>query len=139
LPCSPTRPNPSVIHTLELAESLTDQGHTVSIYALDKDGQGFDQSLRSTIHLVPTQPAPTTIDALIQQRIQAFVDDLSTHPSQHDIYHAQDCIGANALLHLRQTDRIPHFVRTIHHVEAYQSPYLQQCQGKSIRQPDLRL
>lgn len=134
-----TKPRGSVIHTLELAEALTAQGHTVSIYALDKDGQGFDQSLRSTVHLVPTQPAPNNIDALIQQRIQEFVDYLSAHSSRHDIYHAQDCIGANALLHLRQTGQIPHFVRTIHHVEAYESPYLQQCQDKSIRQPDLRL
>lgn len=134
-----TKPRGSVIHTLELAEALTNQGHTVSIYALDKDGQGFGQSLHSQVHLVPTQSAPTNINGLIQQRIQEFVDYLSARPTHHDIYHAQDCIGANALLHLRQTGQIPHFVRTVHHIEDYASPYLQQCQDKSIRQPDLRL
>jgi hypothetical protein len=53
----------------------------------------------------------------------------------YDCYHAQDCIGANALSRLRQRQLIPHFVRTVHHIEAYNSVYLQQCQERSIRDP----
>ncbi len=134
-----TKPRGSVVHTWELAEALTELGHTACIYALDKDGSGCDRPLACTIHLIPTQPAPEAIDALIQQRIQEFVDFLSTETETFDIYHAQDCIGANALLQLREAGQIPHFVRTVHHVEDYQSPYLQQCQDKSIRLPDLCL
>lgn len=134
-----TKPRGSVVHTWELAEALTDLGHTVCIYALDKDGSGCDRTLACPIRLIPAQPAPEAIDALIQQRIQEFVDFLAATPETFDIYHAQDCIGANALLQLREMGNIPHFVRTVHHVEDYQSPYLQTCQDKSIRLPDLCL
>ncbi|MEL7227076.1 MAG: glycosyltransferase, partial [Cyanobacteria bacterium J06576_12] len=53
-----------------------------------------------------------------------------------DIYHAQDCLSANALAILRSQGRIPHFVRTVHHIESFRSPYLQDCQEKSIYLPD---
>lgn len=139
-----TKPRGSVIHTLELAEALRQLGHYVCVYALDKDGQGFDRALNVDVRLVPAQPAPADVDGLIRQRIQEFVDyfqamiGLSAH-SGHDYYHAQDCISANALAMLRQSGDIPHFIRTIHHIEAYQSPYLQQCQDRSIRAADLCL
>jgi glycosyltransferase-like protein len=134
-----TKPRGSVIHTLELATALTELGHHVSVFALDKDGSGFDQEFPFEVQLVPANPAPESVDALIQQRIQEFVEFLAERTQTFDIYHAQDCIGANALLELRQQGMIPHFARTIHHVEDFQSPYLKQCQDKSIRQPDLRL
>lgn len=134
-----TKPRGSVIHTLELAAALTALGHQVCVYALDKDGKGFERALPHPVQLIPTQAAPTDIDALIQQRIQEFVTFLGKHPPQHDIYHAQDCISANALMQLRQTQPLPHIVRTVHHIEDFQSPYLQQCQDRSIRDPDLCL
>ena len=132
-----TQPRGSVVHTLELAAALTDLGHAVWVYALDKDGRGFGRSRCHAVQLVPTQPAPESIDALIQQRIQEFVTHFTQDTRRFDIYHAQDCIGANALLHLRERGQIPHLVRTVHHVEDYVSPYLQACQDRSIRQPDL--
>jgi len=134
-----TQPRGSVIHTLELAAALTERGHTVCIYALDKGGQGFEPPPPGPVRLVPAAPAPADIDALIQQRIQEFVTALTADAPSFDIYHAQDCIGANALLALRHRRQIPHFVRTVHHVEDYASPYLQQCQARSIRQPDMCL
>jgi len=134
-----TKPRGSVIHTLELAAALTALGHQVCVYALDKDSQGFERTLPHAVKLIPAQVAPADIDALIQQRIQEFVDFLAVHPHQHDIYHAQDCISANALIQLRQQRPLPHVVRTVHHIEDFQSPYLQQCQDRSIRNPDLCL
>lgn len=134
-----TKPRGSVIHTLELAAALTALGHQVCIYALDKDGKGFERALPHPVQLIPAQAAPTDIDALIQQRIQEFVTFLETHPHQHDIYHAQDCISANALMQLRQKQHLLSVVRTVHHIEDFQSPYLQQCQDRSIRDPDLCL
>ncbi len=134
-----TKPRGSVIHTLELAAALAGLGHHVCVFALDKDGRGFEQPPPCAVQLVPAAPAPQDIDALIQQRIQEFVDFLAQCPEQFDLYHAQDCIGANALLKLRQRQPISHIVRTVHHVEDYRSPYLQQCQDKSIHQPDLCL
>ena len=134
-----TKPRGSVVHTLELAAALTALGHQVCVYALDKDGQGFERSLLHPVQLIPTQAAPTDIDTLIRQRIQEFIDFLAVNPHQHDIYHAQDCISANALIQLRQHRPLPHVVRTVHHIEDFQSPYLQQCQDRSIHDPDLCL
>lgn len=134
-----TKPRGSVIHTLELAEALHHLGHEVCVYALDKDGQGFDYPLSCKYHPVPAQPSSTEIDALIQQRIQEFVTELRRSPQTYDYYHAQDCISANALAILRQEKQIPHFVRTVHHIEDYSSAYLQQCQDRSIREADLCL
>ncbi|MGF1457691.1 MAG: MSMEG_0565 family glycosyltransferase [Leptolyngbyaceae cyanobacterium] len=133
------KPRGSVMHTLALAAALTERGHTVWVFALDKDGSGFEQTLPFMVQLVPAQPAPGDIDQLIQQRIREFVDGFQAGVPAFDIYHAQDCIGANALLMLREAGVIPHFVRTVHHVEAFHSPYLRACQDRSIYQPDLCL
>jgi glycosyltransferase-like protein len=132
-----TKPRGSVIHTLELAEALTQLDHEVWVYALSKDGSRFDRPFSGHTCLVPAQPAPVEMDALIHQRIQELVDYLTRYPPNCDIYHAQDCLTANALLCLRQKQLIPHFVRTVHHIEDYSSIYLQQCQDKSIQEADL--
>ena len=131
-----TKPRGSVIHTLELAEALHRLGHEVCVYALDKDGLGFDRHLDCEVRLVPCKLPPANIDGLIQQRIQEFVDYLSQNQLTHNIYHAQDCISANALALLKKSDRIAHFLRTVHHIEEYSSIYLQQCQDRSIREAD---
>jgi glycosyltransferase-like protein len=133
-----TKPRGSVIHTLELANALHHLGQDVCIYALDKDGQGFDWPLACAYHAVPAQTAPPEIDRLIRQRIQEFVEELSQWiPTQpYDCYHAQDCISANALLMLRQQGQIPHFIRTVHHIDQFNNPYLQDCQTRSILEPD---
>jgi len=134
-----TKPRGSVVHTIELANALTELGHTVGVFALDKDGKGFERSPRCTTHLIPTTPAPHEMDALIQQRIQEFITGLNAISTSYDIYHAQDCISANALLQWRgDRENIP-IIRTVHHVDDYESPYLQQCQERSIDEPDLCL
>jgi glycosyltransferase-like protein len=134
-----TKPRGSVVHTWELAIALHELGHTVCVYALDKDGGGCDRPLPCPIRLIPAQPAPEDMDGLIQQRIQEFVDFLSAETERYDIYHAQDCLGANALVALKQAGQITHLVRTVHHVEDFQSPYLQQCQEMSMRLADVCL
>jgi len=131
-----TKPRGSVIHTLELAEALHQIGHQVCVYALDKDGSGFDFPLSCQYIPIAAAPAPTEIDALIQQRIQEFVAYLSQAPLPHDFFHAQDCLSANALVLLRELRPLSHLIRTIHHIEDYQSPYLRECQDRSIRAVD---
>lgn len=132
-----TKPRGSVIHTLELAEAIHRLGYSVTIFALDKDGKGFDYPLSCPVELVSAKPASTEIDQLIYQRIQEFVSYLESQ--SYDCYHAQDCIAANALLILLKQGKIAHFVRTVHHIEEYSSPYLQQCQDRSIREASLCL
>ena len=131
-----TKPRGSVIHTLELAQALADLGHHPCVFALDKDDQGFHRPTPFNTCPVPAAPCDKDIDQLIQQRITEFVTFFQHHPHHYDIYHAQDCLSANALAILKQQGLIPHFVRTVHHIEDFQSPYLQDCQEKSIHQPD---
>jgi glycosyltransferase-like protein len=134
-----TQPRGSVIHTIELGEALHDLGQDVCIYALDKDGLGFDRFLSCPVVYVPTQIASNSIDALIQQRIHEFVAYFQEFGSAYDCYHAQDCLSANALVELKHQGRITNFVRTIHHIEEFNSPYLRDCQDRSIHEPDLCL
>jgi hypothetical protein len=105
-----TKPRGSVLHTLELATALQGLGHSVTVYALDKEGSGFDYPLRCSAYLIPAQAVAGGMDALIQQRIQEFVEFLNPDHLRHqgyDCYHAQDCIGANALLTLRERGKFP--------------------------------
>lgn len=136
-----TKPRGSVIHTLELAIALHALGHEVCVYALDKDGQGFERSLPCKVELIPAHPAPTDMDRLIRQRIQEFVDGVQQGDRPYDIYHAQDCLSANAITQLRTLNsrhvESSCLVRTVHHIEHYTSPYLQECQDRSIREADL--
>ena len=53
-----TKPRGSVVHTCELAIALTQLGHQVCIYALDKDGLGFERELPCKVRLIPSAPAP---------------------------------------------------------------------------------
>jgi glycosyltransferase-like protein len=157
-----TKPRGGVVHTLELAEALHNEGQQVCVYALDKDNLGFHRPLNFPSKLVPTKPVADRqlllsgelandnsdpVDKLIKQRINEFVDYLSQEKLKYDIYHAQDCISANALKILRDCEAealrnrqiIPHFIRTVHHIDQFNSPYLQECHDRSILEPDLCL
>ena len=156
-----TKPRGGVIHTLALAEALKTEGHQLCVYALDKDNIGFHRPLNCPSKLIPTQPTAdrqlllqrkqnyiegnTTnknldpVDSLIKQRIQEFIDYLAQDREQYDIYHSQDCISANALKVMRDRRIIPHFIRTVHHIDQFNSRYLQECHDRSILEPDLCL
>ncbi len=131
-----TKPRGSVVHTLELADALYKLGHQPCVFALDKDGQGFHRAINFQTCAVPADAYDGKIDGLIKQRISEFVLFFEKFSQPFDIYHAQDCLSANALALLREQGNIPHFVRTVHHIESFRSPYLQDCQEKSIYQPD---
>ncbi|HTN82296.1 MAG TPA: MSMEG_0565 family glycosyltransferase [Sorangium sp.] len=131
-----TKPRGGVVHTVELAEALHDLGVEVCIYALNKDQGGFYRAPRCPSVLVPAAPAPAGIDAVVEQRIAEMTTGLRRLGARHDVWHAQDCISANALATLRAEGRIPHFLRTVHHLDDYDSPYLRACQERSVREAD---
>src|SRR5260221_1684612 len=93
-----TLPRGSVVHTAYLAEALQAAGWDATVYALDKDRRGFFRSLRAELRLVPAGPTPPTTAALVRQRAAELVDFLGREHVRHDVYHAQDCLTANALL-----------------------------------------
>jgi len=138
-----TKPRGSVMQTLYLAEALQSLGHRVCIFALSK-GENFCRLVSCEIRLIPSRSALPDVESLVKQRVQEFVDYFEQCDEAYDYYHAQDCISANALAILRDFSQkmrhpIPYFIRTIHHIDDYNHPYLQQCQDRSIRLPDLCL
>ena len=138
-----TKPRGSVVHAASLAEALTRAGQQVTLFALQRDSQGFFRSLACDVCLLPAAEAPADVDALIRQRIAEFVSGLERVNPALDLLHAQDCLAASALLDARTRPQLALanglLVRTVHHVERFESPYLLECQRRSILQADLVL
>lgn len=130
-----TRPRGSVVHAASLAEALTELGHDVTLYALAKHGDRFYRPIRAELRLIAAGAAPAETDRLIAQRIGEFVSGLRALAPRHDVCHAEDCLAANALLEFGASP----IVRTVHHVEHFESQYLLECQRKSIERADLVL
>ena len=138
-----TRPRGSVIHTLELAQALLALGHRPCVFALDKEGRGFHRTVDFETVAVPASECEGDTNALVKQRIGEFVSFFEQHLQagrqanrNYDIYHAQDCLSANALDALKEKGYLSQFVRTVHHIEDFQSPYLRDCQQQSIVKSD---
>jgi glycosyltransferase-like protein len=118
-------------------------GHEVRIFALGKDQQGsFFRPTPVPFTLIPAGIAAEDepLDERIQRYIQTYYQFLSSYrPGSFDIYHAQDCISANALWRAREDGLLPWFVRTVHHIDDFISPVLIECQNNSIHRPNYRL
>ena len=123
-----TLPRGSVVHAAHLAEALADAAWPVTLYALDKDRRGFFRPLRAPLVLVPATGTPPTTAELVRLRAAELADFLRERP-RHDLHHAEDCLTASGLLALG----VP-FIRTVHHVERFDDPYLARCQERSIRE-----
>lgn len=134
-----TKPRGSVVHAACLAEALQRKGAQVALYALSKAGDGFFRPLSCELRLIPAEPAPSDVDALIRQRIAEFCVGIRAYGVKHDICHAEDCLAANALVAARAELHGARLVRTVHHVEHFESPYLMDCQERSVAAADLVL
>ena len=128
-----TRPRGSVVHACALAEALSDAGHAVTLYALSKQNDGWYRPLRCRSVLISAEPASGDADALIAQRVEEFRRGLTELGACHDVYHAEDCLAASGLL---ATGGLRPLVRTVHHVEHYESAYLRECQRRSVLEAD---
>ena len=126
-----TKPRGSVVHATNLAEALVASGHDATIYALAKPGATLYRPPACAVELIAAEQAPADPDALIRQRIDEFAAGFRRLAMRHDIFHAQDCLAANALLSCRPPASGP-IVRTVHHVERFESAYLAECQRRSI-------
>jgi glycosyltransferase-like protein len=136
-----TRPRGGVVHALELAEALQALGQLVRLFALEKPGRSaFFRPTTVPTSFIPVDDQPgETMDEKIARYIDAYVaflDGELARGERYDIYHAEDCISANALVRLRRAGRVPFFVRTVHHIDDFASPGLVSCQHDSIVEPD---
>jgi glycosyltransferase-like protein len=130
-----TKPRGSVVHAACLAEALADEGVRVTLYALSKRGDAFYRSLRVPLVLLPAAEAPSDADALIRQRIAEFQSGFRGVRVHHDLHHAEDCLAASALVTCDSPKVFP-VVRTVHHVERFESVFLAECQRRSILRAD---
>lgn len=134
-----TKPRGSVVHAAALAEALDACGHQVTLYALDKDGAGFFRPLSVPYVGVPARPAEAGSEALIAQRIAELSGFLAARRPRHDVVHAEDCLVASGLCAARAALGGALLCRTVHHVEAFESAYLESCQARSIHEAELLL
>jgi glycosyltransferase-like protein len=134
-----TKPRGGVVHALHLAEALGDRGHDVELWALSPDGARFFREPRVAVHLVPVdRREDEDIDARILRYADVLADGLRA-AGPADISHAEDCLSARSMLALRDEGAIASIVRTIHHVDAFTSPVLLECQRASILDVDHRM
>ena len=123
---------------MRLAEELTARGHDASLWAVSVDGRRFFREPATEVQLVPVPAADETID----RRVARYADALAVAIADDgpaDIDHAEDCLSARALLSLRRSGHVEEVVRTIHHVDDFTSPFLQDCQRASILDVDHRI
>jgi len=134
-----TKPRGSVVHAACLAEALQRKGARVTLYALSKAGEGFFRPTSCELRLIPARAAACEMDALIRQRIAEFRAGIRELTVKHHVFHAEDCLAANALVAARTDWPGAKLVRTMHHVEQFESPYLMDCQERSVVTADLVL
>ena len=134
-----TKPRGGVVHTLNLAEKLKELGQIVHVYALETESRFFREvGVPHTLIPCPKNDFDS-IDDKIHAYINTYIDYLSAINESYDIYHAEDCISANALLELRERGFIKFFLRTVHHIDDFVSESLIKCQSDSILKPDYLL
>jgi len=131
-----TQARGGVVHTLSLADALTDLDVPVRIVALAHEGQDLFRTVRAPYSLVRASPRADTLE----ERVFASIDDLETGLAQIadevDIFHTQDCISARAAARVRDAGARVQVVRTVHHVDDFTTQVLIDCQRRAIEEPD---
>ncbi len=134
-----TKPRGGVVHTLCLAEKLQQLNNNVHVYALETE-KGFFREVDVSYTLIPCPNREfSSMEEKIHAYIHSYIDFLTSNKEKYDIYHAEDCISANALLEIRNKGLIDFFLRTVHHLDEFTSESLIECQLKSILKPDYLL
>ena len=134
-----TKPRGVVVHALHLAEALADRGGDVELWALSADGARFFREPRVPARLVPVDRRPgEDVEPRILRYAATLAEGLRA-AGPADVHHAEDCLSARALLALRGEGLIDAVVRTVHHVDDFASPVLQECQRASIEDVDHRI
>ncbi|MFO1149545.1 MAG: MSMEG_0565 family glycosyltransferase [Alsobacter sp.] len=135
-----TNPRGGVVHAMHVAEALSELGAEVTLFAPDASGGGFFRPPGCLADPFPVAPPARGMTAMVEQRIADYVRHFG-HAGlrRFDVYHAHDGISGNALAILTGQGLIPGFVRTVHHLDAFEDPRLMELQARSIRQADRRL
>jgi len=130
------KPRGGVVHALEVAEALARRGHDVDLIALARRDEELFRPAEVPLRLVRHVPIDAPFDERIQAMMETYAEGLRPMLAGYDVFHAQDCLSANAALALRDDGVIDHVIRTVHHVDDFTSPSLVACQDRSIVEPD---
>jgi glycosyltransferase-like protein len=126
-----TQPRGGVLHALALGEALHALGHEVVLHALD-DGVGFIRAPRCPYVLVPVVASRADFVTFVRTCIDTYERSWDPATGAFDVYHAHDGISGNALATLVERGSIPHFVRTVHHLDDFGRGELAALQDRSI-------
>jgi glycosyltransferase-like protein len=127
-----TQPRGGVLHALALAEALFDAGHDVMLHALSENGRGFIREPRCPFELIASDPPRGDTARYVRASIDTYVAALTGRTQGYDVYHAHDGISGNALATLVERGALPHFVRTVHHLDDFGPGELASLQRRSV-------
>lgn len=133
-----TKPRGGVNHTLALGEALHARNHPVLIVGLGDPSAGFFRPVNAPTLIVPAPGAPPGggLEAKVDANIDALEAALADVATRFPILHTQDCISARAAARVRDAGTGATVVRTVHHVDDFDTAKLMDCQRQAILEPD---
>jgi len=131
------RPRGGIVHAFRLSEALARKGVDVEMFSLRRRGSTEDQTRFFGNISVKTNIFEFTwsedSSSRLRSMTEAFVSGL---PRDFDIYHAQDCVCDTALQLLANEGSIKRpTVRTVHHVQGFQDPFIDRCEMDALMGP----
>jgi glycosyltransferase-like protein len=130
-------PRGGVVHALELASALVDEGHDVTLFAPAARGETFFREPPCRVILATIEGSQHGTVALVDARLRALkVSVKACDPRSFDLLHAQDSISGNALAELTAEGEIAGFIRTVHHLDHFDNPRLAAWQTRAWRDAD---
>jgi glycosyltransferase-like protein len=130
-------PRGGVVHALELANALVDEGHDVTIFAPAAAGEKLFREPPCRVILATIEGSQQNTVDLVDARLRALKASVKACDSRSfDVLHAQDSISGNALAELKAEGEIAGFVRTVHHLDHFDNPRLAAWQTRAWRDAD---
>jgi glycosyltransferase-like protein len=130
-------PRGGVVHALELASALVDEGHDVTLFAPAAAGETLFREPPCRMILATIEDSQHDTVALVDARLRALKASVrACGPRSFDVLHAQDSISGNALAELTAEGEMAGFVRTVHHLDHFDNPRLAAWQTRAWRDAD---
>lgn len=131
-----TRPRGGVAHTIALGEALHALGQEVLIVGLGDPEKGFFRPVNAPTHVFPVPVTNGGLEEKVAANIDALEVALAGIAPAYPILHTQDCISARAAARVRDAGIPSEVIRTVHHVDDFDTQTLMDCQRQAILEPD---
>lgn len=132
-----TRPRGGVAHTLALGEAMHALGQDVLIVGLGDVDSGFFRPVAAPTHVVQAPIVNGGLEEKVDANIDAMENALTDIARRYCVLHTQDCISARAAARVRDAGAPVIVVRTVHHVDDFDTEKLMDCQRQAILEPDV--